>query len=1010
MRYDIQNRVCHRQAEAAALFGVQQDMENEPEAFIRQGFVCEESLADYSAFFDAMRGGVPSGSVTVRLNKKEGSAWFRCDYTSIFSRSGAPLQSIISFYDVTELREKEIAYEKWKQTYQAMPSQTINYYEYNLTRDMFDREEGSLLCAVPPDVPRTLSDVADYLAGRCVYEADRDRFRAFFSRARLLESYRKGLRSEQQDMRRVDCEGRALWTAASVQLIADPYSSDIKCFLLLRDVDREKREELNQRARSNTDPLTGLLNRTALIEQLTALFEESRVGETHALMMLDVDGFKRVNDTFGHQFGDGVLVGIAGDLRAMMRADDFISRLGGDEYVVCLRDVPATTNFLEKRARLICQAMCKQFGSDVAISGSVGIALYPQDGMDFDTLYRKADKALYYAKQHGRDLYVFYNEEDMGEGACETEHKAPQGEPRRPARPQAQRTLLVVDDVEINRELLAEIFRTEYHILMADCGEKALEFLQRSDSQISAVLLDLIMPGLNGLQVLEKMRGDAYLSTIPVVVVSSMSEQEGGLKAIELGASDFVSKPFDPRLVRLRVAGAIQKRENEELRAQNRYLLVQKSDESRHQNQLRYLAEHDSLTNICNKTAFYRKTKQMLEKLPDTAFAMIAFDIGHFRVINDIFGHEEGDRLLRYIAARLQSGLNGRATYGRIDADDFTICLPADDETLQTLFANADAAMGEYDLPFDVVLQWGVYFIDDPSLPISLMHDRAGMAKRTIKGNYLRRVAYYDDALREEMLAEQEITGEMNAALEQGQFEVYLQPKCSLADGRVIGAEALARWIHPTKGFMSPAQFIPIFEKNGFIMKLDAYIWERACQLLSRWRHLPIHISANLSRVDLYNPNLCKILTGLTDKYGVARDSLELEITESTYAENARLMLDVIAELKSQGFVVEMDDFGSGYSSLNMLKEIPVDVLKIDMRFLSGGDSTGRGDSILDSVVNMAHRLGLPVVAEGVETREQVDFLSSLRCDSAQGYYYYRPMPVQEFEALLARVDKHSGE
>ncbi len=1012
LRYDIPTRTLHLQADSSELLQLPETIADVPQSLLCRGVVLPEGEDGVVEFFSAIHSGEPKGSVVIQLHTHGGTPWYRFDFTTIFSETQEPLQCVLSFHDVTDMRQKELAYEKWRQGYQEMPSEKINYYECNLSRDAFNGEEGGMLPRVPAEVERRLDVIVRYLCEHWIYESDREKFLSFLDRERLLASYGHGIRSEKADVRRVDENDRPLWTAVSVQLISDPYSSDVKCFLMLKDEDAEKRAELKQRARSNTDPLTGLLNRTAFVEQVTNLFEESADYQTHALMMLDVDGFKRVNDTFGHQFGDRVLIDIANDLRAMMRADDFIGRLGGDEYVVCLKNVPeASMGFLERRSQFICEAISKQFGSDVAISGSLGIALFHRDGRSFDELYQKADKALYYAKHHGKNRYVFFNDSLMQGDVNAPSSASPVDEPVSEntvaaAQSAMTRTLLIVDDVELNRELLGEIFHEEYHVLMAESGDDALRLLQRSDSPISAVLLDLIMPGgMDGLEVLRQMRGDAYMSAIPVIVTSAADEMEFSLKAIELGAVDFVSKPIDPRLVKLRVRNAIQKRETDDLRAQNRYLLVQKSDESRHQNQLRYLAEHDPLTNICNKAAFYRKTKLMLDKSPDVTFVMVSFDISHFRVINEIFGHEEGDRLLRFIASRMQSLFAGKATYSRIDADNFTLCLPYNPEALRMVSAQANHTLKEYDLPFDILLNFGLYIIEDRSLPVNLMHDRAELAKRTVKGNYLKRAAYYDDALRRELLEEQEIVNDMNIALEEGHFFIVLQPKCSLKDGGVVGAEALVRWNHPSKGLLSPGQFIPIFEKNGFVMKLDAFVWEQACKLLQKWRDAPIHISVNISRVDIYNPNLVKTLTELVRRYDIPPERLELEITETAYADNAKLLLDVIADFKRNGFVVEMDDFGSGYSSLNMLKQIPVDVLKIDMQFLSGTDTDGRGGDILASVVGMAQRLSLPVVAEGVETRRQAEFLASLGCDYAQGYYYYRPMPVEDFARLLPRAE-----
>jgi len=503
------------------------------------------------------------------------------------------------------------------------------------------------------------------------------------------------------------------------------------------------------------------------------------------------------------------------------------------------------------------------------------------------------------------------------------------------------------------------------------------------------------------------MQQDPSLTSIPVIVTSDEAETEFGLEAVELGATDFVYKPFDSRLVRLRVQNAIRKRETEELRAQNRYLLVQKSDESRHQNELRYIAEHDPLTNICNKAAFYRKTKQMLDKAPDATFVMVALDIEKFRLINDIFGHEEGDRLLRFIAQRMQILFTDIATYSRIDADNFALCVPYDKDLFQKRLVENDRELKEYDLPFEILLVYGLYVIDDRSQPVSIMHDRAEMAKRTVKGNYVRRYAFYDDNLRKTMLKELSIVNDMNEALHKRQFEIYLQPKCRLSTGEIVGAEALVRWKHPTRGILLPGAFVPLFERNGFIMKMDVYVWEQVCALIRSWMDRyggkpPLSVSMNISRVDIYNPSLVSILCQLAERYGVPRRYMELEITESAYTEDPKLLSERIAALRSEGFTVEMDDFGSAYSSLNMLKEIQVDLLKLDMHFLYGSDPDGRGGTILSSIVRMARYLSLPIVAEGVETMEQARFLDSIGCTLGQGFLYYRPMPVSEFERLLS--------
>ncbi len=1013
LRFDMAQRKLLRGGDPSPLYNADQDLPDMPDSFIAAGNVAEESVPDIHIFFGEMAAGKPSGSCAASLRNRDGSyAWYRIDYTMIYSDQGEPLQAVLSFCDISEQHRKELAYQKWKQRYADMPQDGMSLYEYNLTRNIPVGEAGRMLPPLPEDVRPSLPLVVDYLAEQIVYPDDSQRFRAFLERDRLLEIFARGIRSDELEFRRIDADLQARWTVASIQLIADPYSGDVQTSLLLQDEDEAKRNELQVRDRSNSDPLTGLLNRTAFEEQLTLLLEQTDPGAIHALLMIDLDGFKLVNDTYGHQFGDRVLTDIANSLRAVIRNEDLIGRVGGDEFMVCLRNIRDDKDFVEKRASFLCRALNITLGSDVVISGSVGIAMYPEDGIAFGTLYQKADKALYYAKHHGKNRFVFYRG-TLGDGAdAASAAPGPRSELTapddvNPSLSEGRRTLQVADESEATQNGLREIFGNDFRLLTARSGAECMAILENRSSAVSAMLLDLSIDGGKGLDILGHMQKNAAFSSIPVIVTSDTAESEFGLAAVELGATDVITRPFDSRLLKLRVQNVIRKRETEELRAQNRYLLMQKSDEARHQNELRYIAEHDPLTNICNKAAFYRKTKLMLDKSPGTVFVMIAFDIEKFRLVNDIFGHEEGDRLLRHLAQRMQTLFSEKGTYSRIDADNFTLCLPYEPQELRARMMECDRNLKEYDLPFEILLVYGLYIIDDRTLPVSIMHDRADMAKRTVKGNYVRRYAYYDDKLRKELLEELDIVNDMNGALQKKQFEIYLQPKCKLSTGEIIGAEALVRWNHPTRGVLLPGAFVPIFERNGFIMKMDVYVWEQVYALIRGWmdRHggqPPLPVSMNISRVDIYNPALVNTLCALSDRYGVPRRYIELEITESAYAEDPKLLSELIATLRSKGFTVEMDDFGSAYSSLNMLKEIQVDLLKLDMRFLYGSDTEGRGGTILSSVVRMARYLQLPIVAEGVETVEQARFLVSIGCTLGQGFLFYKPMPVAEFERLLA--------
>lgn len=304
-------------------------------------------------------------------------------------------------------------------------------------------------------------------------------------------------------------------------------------------------------------------------------------------------------------------------------------------------------------------------------------------------------------------------------------------------------------------------------------------------------------------------------------------------------------------------------------------------------------------------------------------------------------------------------------------------------------------------------LKWGVYRIIDRSVSAEQMCDRVMLASDSIKSQYLRHFAVYDDTLRDKLLREQAMIDDMAGALEEEQFAVYFQPKWRLADGSFAGAEALVRWIHPERGFISPGEFIPLFEKNGFITRLDRFVWEQACLCMREWKKKGCPcapISVNVSRADFYQEHLIEVLEKLLQKYDLSAEDLHLEVTETAYTENPKQIMNTVDELRKRGFVVELDDFGSGYSSLNMLNEMNLDIIKLDVKFVQSETAKPAEEGILRFIVHLAHWKKLKVVAEGIETQEQMVRLKEMGCDYAQGYFFAKPMPGPEFERMLSET------
>ncbi|MEG0571007.1 MAG: EAL domain-containing protein [Oscillospiraceae bacterium] len=555
------------------------------------------------------------------------------------------------------------------------------------------------------------------------------------------------------------------------------------------------------------------------------------------------------------------------------------------------------------------------------------------------------------------------------------------------------KTILVVDDNAVNRMILTNILSEKYAVLEACDGKEALDLLSEKGDDVSAVLLDLVMPVMTGYEFLQAIKSYENCTNLPIVVTTENSGNDSEIKALQLGAWDFVSKPYNPEIIMFRLKNAIDRSQLSALK------------------ELKYLSQYDALTGIYNKNKFFEVTREMIDEHPDLTFAFMRFDVDRFQLINSFFGTKEGDRLLIYIAKHMEADALKceLATYGRIGSDIVGFCIPYDHELLDTIVRESKKTLAHYNPNYDIVPSIGIYVIDDRTIPVEEMYNRATLAAKTCKGNYVDFFAYYEQSMSISISKEQEITNDMNYALESGQFHIYLQPQYNIHTNLPCGAEALVRWTHPTKGMLSPGEFIPVFERNGFITKLDYYVWEQACKCIDKWKKQgikPYPLSVNVSRVNIYNPNLVETLLELIKRYDVQPSLLNLELTESAYTDNPTAMKNVINKLQSSGFTVMMDDFGSGYSSLSLLKDIVIDILKIDMRFLSKTDVPGRGENIVASVIRMAKWLNIPVIAEGAETLEQVDFLRSVGCDYVQGYYYAKPMPIEEYEKMCLRPDE----
>lgn len=549
-----------------------------------------------------------------------------------------------------------------------------------------------------------------------------------------------------------------------------------------------------------------------------------------------------------------------------------------------------------------------------------------------------------------------------------------------------KRTIMIVDDELINLEILKEILSEEYEVLTAENGKQALDTLHSSLKPVSLILLDINMPVMDGLEFLEAIKGEDSYKNIPIIVLTA--EKDNELKSIKMGAVDFIPKPYDlPEVILARVTRSIELSEGR--------LIIQ-------------AAGRDSLTNVYNEHIFIEYVHKMdqYQEIPSDLFVI---DFVHFHLFNELNGREKGDEaLISFANILMRFADNNHGIVGRLPSNQFVVYVAHQEnyDALSHLFSQQ--LHEENDLP-DLRFHIGVYSCVDKNDSPESRIEKAKHACEEIKSTNADCVKIYDDEEEKKLLFQERLTQDFFQALEQRQFTVYYQPKVNIQGEKffLTSAEALVRWVHPTLGFISPGVFVPLFEKNGYIRHLDHYVWRETAHQIAKWKrekNITLPISINISRVDLDDPDIVKILLSICEEANISPDHLPLEVTESAYVQNEETdIVAVIEEMKKAGFRIEIDDFGAGYSSLNTLASLPLDILKLDMKFVREMEKSEKALKMVSIVADIARSLKVKLVAEGVETLNQVQLLKGLGYDIIQGYYFSKPLKASDFEALFEK-------
>ena len=547
-----------------------------------------------------------------------------------------------------------------------------------------------------------------------------------------------------------------------------------------------------------------------------------------------------------------------------------------------------------------------------------------------------------------------------------------------------KRRILIIEDELINREILGYMLQDAYEVLYAEDGARALSILEEQCKTLSLVLLDLNLPDMKGLDILQNMREDRRTALIPVIVLTA--DQEAEVECLNVGATDFISKPYPKQeIVLARIHRTIELFEDKDL--------------------IRW-TERDALTGLYNPEFFFRHAVQFDTFHPDKPMDAILLDINHFHMLNERFGRETGDAVLKLVAGKLLEA---------VEASGGIVCRRGGDTFLMYCPHRSDyndilkSVCVEMSADNHIRARVGVYSNVSRSIGMERRFDRAKQAADAIRNNYAQAVGIYDNSMLEKELYMEQLLEDFNTAIRENQFTVHYQPKFDIRGSKPVlnSAEALVRWQHPKFGMVSPGVFIPFFEENGLIRELDSYVWREAAKQASKWKEalgMTIPVSVNVSRIDLHDPSLQKMLEDIVDRAGIDRGDFLLEITESAYTDDSEHITDTIKALRESGFFIEMDDFGTGYSSLNMITTLPLDALKLDMQFIRTAFRGRKDTRHIEAVIGLAKALSLPVIAEGVETAEQMFTLKAMGCDIVQGYYFSKPLPADEFEAFVRKL------
>ncbi|MBO7357387.1 MAG: EAL domain-containing protein [Lachnospiraceae bacterium] len=802
-------------------------------------------------------------------------------------------------------------------------------------------------------------------------------------------------------------------------------------------IDNSKRDVDELTIKARQDPLTGLLNKVVTTEQITNYIAKNPE-KKGALMIVDIDFFKSFNDTMGHLFGDEVIKEVAIRIRRIFSCDSFVGRVGGDEFLVYVKNLADVSDLVSRLGRLRDSLYSITLGqrSSLRVTASIGISLFPEMGDDFTKLFDAADMALYFVKNNGRNNFAIYTELLYDESKRRAE-KCEEEETRQTEAYSitnfAFHLLNESEDVDSALNLLLYKIQNEYNLeaiyvnevannkasseciyeIKKDKYESRLGSTEKFSFKASENKSDAFkrnggyliyeLKGENAMDPGNSLLGTEGMGSVLQIDMRLFSESRGLVNYVsEYGKVIWTKQKIKDLIaitnlitVCLYYSKRVLKAEAEVVRMSDYDLLTG-------------LMKEDTFIDACKKIIVSRKKNMRL--------AILYCDISNFKYINDTYGYLKGDNILAETSKFMKEKIPNVLAMGRFYSDNI-VCLTEFPDTMSEGrlaeimdLINKDLAksLEERFNINNIFISAGIYVLDSPDVDIYQAVSNANLARKISKGQNSLNCVIFSQEMFEKKRRQIQLMQQLDSALKNEEFYIVMQPKVSGSENRLIGAEALVRWQRPDGSVIFPDEFISTFEKDGSIIKLDFYVYDKVMKYLHdrlKAHKKVVPISMNVSRAHLLEEDFVKRFRALIDKYEIPTQYIELELTESIYLENLDFFNKTMEEFRNMGIRVSMDDFGSGYSSLNALNDIKIDLLKIDRIFMKDPNLRESDKTIIKFIIDMAKNLCIQVMCEGVETKTQRDFLNKAGCTLQQGYLYSKPVEIDTFNVFLDNED-----